>query len=94
MHSARLATIVRIAAPEVALPPPVERWDSGCIQIDKRATIFFSQLSISVLVMGFSIYQLCTLNECAPQQAYIGLLTLCLGVWLPQPSITKAPLVA
>jgi hypothetical protein len=64
-------------------------WDSCCLRLDKRATIFFSQLSISILVMMFSTVQLVRLDDCESQQAYIGLLTLCLGVWLPQPSMAK-----
>jgi hypothetical protein len=64
-------------------------WDSCCLRLDKRATIFFSQLSISILVMVFSTIQLVRLVDCESQQAYIGLLTLCLGVWLPQPSMAK-----
>jgi len=66
-------------------------WDSCCLRLDKRATIFFSQLSISVMVMSFSTLQLVRLGDCESQQAYIGLLTLCLGVWLPQPSMPGGP---
>ena len=62
-------------------------WRSCCLTLDKRATIFFSQLSISLIIIAFCLYQLVHLIDCEPQQAYIGLLTLILGVWLPQPNM-------
>ena len=65
-------------------------WTSCCLKLDKRATIFFSQLSISLIIIAFCLYQLVHLVDCEPQQAYIGLLTLVLGVWLPQPNMKIA----
>ena len=64
-------------------------WKSCCVRSDKRAISFFSQLSISVLVIVFCLYQLIHLTTCNDQQAYIGLLTLILGVWLPAPAMRR-----
>ena len=65
-----------------------DTWKSCCLVMDRRGVIFFSQLSISVMVMAFSIRQLIWLEDCNSQQTYTGLLTLCLGVWLPAPSMS------
>jgi hypothetical protein len=64
-----------------------EEWQSCCVTMDKEATIFFSQLVISVFVLLFCVYQLCVLLDCDSQQTYIGLLTLIIGVWLPSPNL-------
>lgn len=62
-------------------------WESCCIKLDKRATLFFSQLSISLLVIVFSLYQLLHSSTCEKDQLYSGILTLILGVYLPQPKM-------
>jgi hypothetical protein len=64
-------------------------WESCCVKLDKRATIFFSQLCISLLSMTFCIYQMVHLTDCESQGLYSGIFTLILGVWLPQPSLTR-----
>ena len=55
-------------------------WTSCCLTIDKRATIYFTQYTIIVLVMLFCGYQLLTLKSCENQQAYLGLLTMLIGL--------------
>jgi hypothetical protein len=64
-----------------------ERWTSCCLEVDKNAVQFFSQLGISIGVISFCLYQLVHLTECEQQQAYSSLLTLVLGVWLPSPKM-------
>ena len=64
-------------------------WKSCCVRADKRAISFFSQLSISILVIVFCLYQLIHLDTCQDQTQYIGLLTLILGVWLPAPAMRR-----
>ena len=64
-------------------------WDSCCFKMDKRATMFFSQLAISALTMGFCIYQLVHLDNCEAQSLYSSILTLVLGVYLPSPKLNK-----
>jgi len=61
---------------------------SGC-QIDRRATVFFSQLGLSTILVLFSCYQLTQAEDCHTQQTYIGLLTMCIGLFLPSPRISK-----
>ena len=61
-------------------------WKSCCITLDKRATIYFTQITIIVLVMVFSIYQLLSLSSCDSQQA-LGLLTMLIGLIIPNPKL-------
>tara|TARA_R110000796_G_scaffold4086_2_gene15572 strand:+ start:3790 stop:4128 length:339 start_codon:yes stop_codon:yes gene_type:complete len=64
-------------------------WKSCCLRTDRRAVIFFSQLSISITVMGFCCVQLVRLENCEAQSLYSGLLSLVIGIHLPQPKIKK-----
>ena len=64
-------------------------WKSGCFQADKRVVIFFSQFTICLMVISFSLYQLNKNNGCEHQQIYIGLLTMMVGIFLPAPRIQK-----
>lgn len=62
-------------------------WKSCCLgTTDKRLVTFSTQISIIVGMMLFSIYQLVVNDTCEHQQAYIGLLTLLLGLIIPSPT--------
>jgi len=66
------------------------KWTSCCITMDKRAVLFFSQLSISVSIMGLCIYQLIThYDDCDNNQLYSGILTMLIGIHLPAPKLRK-----
>ena len=62
-----------------------DTWKSCCIILDKRAVVFFTQIIIMASCMGFCIVQLSRLSDCTSQQTYIGLLTLLIGIMLPNP---------
>jgi hypothetical protein len=62
-------------------------WTSCCLKMDKRATLFFSQLMIVVSVMVFCVFQLLTIDDCEKSNGYMGLLTLLLGYVLPSPTM-------
>lgn len=64
-------------------------YKSCCLTVDKRALQFFSQLTISLIIIAFSIYQLITSKSCEKDSLYSGFLTLVIGTWLPQPTIKK-----
>ena len=66
-----------------------DTWESCCVKMDKRAIRFFTQLGISVGIISLCIVQLLRLSDCSSQHAYIGLLTLLIGIWLPSPSMNK-----
>ena len=58
---------------------------SGCGKCDKHLLIFTSQLSISIMVIVFSMYQLLISQSCERDGLYSGTLTFIVGSWLPSP---------
>jgi hypothetical protein len=65
-------------------------WKSCCGRIvDKRAIQYFTQITIISITMIFSFYQLITVENCEAQHVYIGLLTMLLGVLIPNPKFNK-----
>jgi hypothetical protein len=65
-------------------------WRSCCLLVDRRALLFFSQLGISISIMGLCIFQLINHHDdCDSNQLYSGLLTMLIGIHLPQPKMRK-----
>jgi hypothetical protein len=60
-------------------------WKSCCMVLDRRAVQYFTQLAVIAGTMAFSLYQLINLPNCEEQQAYLGLLTLLIGLIIPNP---------
>ena len=62
-------------------------WDSCCGKVsDKRLLIFSANLSISLILMIFSLVRLCDdklMNE--EKATYVGFITLVVGIWLKSP---------
>ena len=53
-------------------------------KIDKRAVQFFSQLTISLIIIIFSLYQLHNEKNI---EIYLSLLTMILGTWIEAPRL-------
>lgn len=65
-------------------------WRSCCgLLIDRRLLTYLAQLLIIILIISFCIVQLIRLEECSGQQAYLGLLTLLIGILCPSPALVK-----
>tara|TARA_R110000782_G_scaffold63402_1_gene130023 strand:- start:89 stop:391 length:303 start_codon:yes stop_codon:yes gene_type:complete len=62
-----------------------DTWESCCLIIDRRAAMYFSQLGVMCIVMIFSIYQLISLEDCNSQATYLGLVSMLIGLILPNP---------
>ena len=62
-------------------------WNSCCFAIDPKATVFFSQFSMALIVIIFCCYQLIRLDNCEAQSLYSGIITLILGIYCPSPKI-------
>lgn len=62
-------------------------WRSCCLILDSRAVLFFSQLSISVIIMIFCIRQMVVLEDTDAQKNYGILLSFIIGIWFPAPKI-------
>ncbi len=60
-------------------------WKSCCgSRLDKRAVQFFSQLTISLIVIIFSLYQL---HNDKNTDIYLSLLTMIIGTWVEAPRL-------
>ena len=60
-------------------------WKSCCgCNLDKRSVKFFSQLTISLIVVIFSLYQL---HKDKNTEIYLSLLTMILGVYVEAPRL-------
>ncbi len=62
-------------------------WRSGCFQLNKGFVKFASSFIIALLLLTFSIYSLVTIEKGEDKSLYISLITLILGVYLPNPTI-------
>lgn len=60
-------------------------WESCCIKLDRRAVQYFTQIFIMTGIMAFSVGMLFKNETCEAQQAYLGLLTLMVGLIIPNP---------
>ena len=64
-------------------------WRSMCLTMDKNAVQYFTTIGIITGIMGFSIYKLSTNESCESQTAYMGLLTMMIGLVAPAPQFKK-----
>ena len=63
-------------------------WKSMCLEMDKRAVQYFTQMLIIAGIMGFCIHKVGTDSSCVAQQSYTGLLTLLIGIVVPNPKLS------
>jgi hypothetical protein len=63
-------------------------WESACFKVDRRAIQYLTQILIILGTMSFSIAQLIRLDDCESQGAYLGLLTMLIGLLLPNPKFS------
>ncbi len=72
---------------EVSAEPPTtpKIWRSCCIEVDKQAIMYFSQLGVGLLILGFSGVQLLRSNfECDQSAPYLSLLSFIIGTYVPR----------
>ena len=65
-------------------------WRSCCVELDRRAVLYFSQLTISVVLIVFCVTMLVVHQDCNTFSRYSPLVTLIVGVWLPQPQLRES----
>lgn len=63
-------------------------WHSCCFNVDRRACVFITQITILVLVMAFCVVQLSIVDKC-DSEPYLGIMTLCIGIIIPGPLFKK-----
>ena len=60
--------------------PKKEVWESCCLKTSPHAIAYFGQLSISILILGFSFIMLIKANgSCEQSSPYIGLISFLMG---------------
>ena len=64
-------------------------WRSGCLECDKRAVLYFSQLFMSVLIVTFCVVMMVVNQNCETFSRFSPLLTFMLGIWFPQPQMRE-----
>lgn len=58
-------------------------WKSCCFNLHPSSTKFFGKLTVSLLIIALSSYQLITnVDNCTAQIGYSSLISLTLGSWL------------
>lgn len=64
-------------------------WTSPCcgVKIGGQVIMFFCQLIISLVIIGFCMYKLIVLEECQDKQIYSSTLTAIMAFWLPSPRL-------
>ena len=63
-------------------------WRSCCLEIDKRATLFFTQLGLTLILLCLCIIELVKQkNSCEDSAPYLALLATLIAYWLPQPTL-------
>ena len=70
---------------DVQVQRSLNNWYTGCGFVDSRVVLYLVYALFSLLVVVFCMVQLSTLVACHPQQMYSSMLTLVLGVYLPNP---------
>ena len=63
-------------------------WKSCCVTVDKGMVKYIIQISILSGLIISSVAMIIVDKDCYSQRYYAGILTLCLGVFLPSPKIT------
>lgn len=60
--------------------PKRETWQSCCLRTDPHAIAYFGQLSISILILGFSFIMLIKADgSCEKSSPYVGLISFLMG---------------
>ena len=58
------------------------RWRSCCFDLHDESSMFFAKITVSVMVIALSGYQLITLTDCSYQSLYSSLLSSVITFWL------------
>jgi hypothetical protein len=66
-----------------------EEWKSCCLRVDKNMVKYIIQVGILSGLIIFSSCMLVVDKSCESQRNYSSLLMVSLGVFLPQPKISK-----
>ena len=66
---------------------PEENWRMCCSVLHKAEVVFFVQIIFLFTIMIFSMVQI--INKVENQEIYFSLLSSCIGIIIPSPTITE-----
>jgi len=73
---------------KIEIPDAQEKvWKSCCIELDPEFTQFFIKYAILIGLMVFSAVELSRATECTDRNMFQSLLTLMIGIALPNPKL-------
>ena len=78
---------IEIKQPSEIITDDNTKWDSLCFRLNKGFVKFLAQFAVSVLVLSICSYKILNIDEKEDKSLYVSLITLILGVYLPQPTI-------
>ena len=78
---------IEIKQPSETITDDNTKWDSLCFRLNKGFVKFLAQFAVSVLVLSICSYKILNIDEKEDKSLYVSLITLILGVYLPQPTI-------
>ena len=78
---------IEIKQPSEIITDDNTKWDSLCFRLNKGFVKFLAQFAVSVLVLSICSYKILNIDEKEDKSLYVSLITLILGVYLPQPNI-------
>ena len=58
------------------------RWKSFCFDLHAESSMFFAKITVSIMVIILSGYQLITLTDCNYQSLYSSLISSVVTYWL------------
>ena len=64
-----------------------KRWKSCCFYLDKEVVVFFTKYFILISMMTFFSVELHISTTCEDKQLFMSLLTLMIGVAVPNPKL-------
>lgn len=74
---------------ETSIEQKKDTWVSCCFKCHKGALVYFTQLTIALIVIIFCIIKLVFSTSCEEDSLYSGILMLVVGCFLPNPKITN-----
>ena len=86
-HQINIPQLERVDTKEVEKIDKLNQWSACCCKTktDSRLLKFASQYIVILMITTFSLTKLWSSTDCSTDNTYVGLLTLMVGLVLPQP---------
>lgn len=73
----------------LAIQNDLNQWTLGTCKVDRRAVMYFSQLAISAVTLGFCMARLSSEDSKKNDEnaIYMNIISMIIGIYLPTPSM-------